>query len=69
MSHGQWPTEAEIKAAFAFFNVSEKSNWKEIRKVYLKTQLITHPDKGGNGALAKESAKHIDVLKRYFKSQ
>lgn len=68
VKHWQLPTEDEVKAAFEFFNVTEQSNWKDIRKAYLKTQLLSHPDKGGNESMAQENARHFDVLKRFFKS-
>lgn len=63
----QAPSTQEVDDAFFHFSLRSNSDWKAVKKTYLKAQSTHHPDKGGDVEQAKRNSHYFDVLKRYFR--
>lgn len=63
----QAPAQQDVELAFQHFELASNSNWKAVKKAYLKSQSKHHPDKGGDAEKAKRNSQYFDVLKRHFK--
>ena len=60
------PDRESIKAAYAYFELAEDSDFRQVKTAYHKYQHLHHPDKGGNKEKSQQIEANFKRLKAYL---